>query len=234
MQTIKMTTNLNKISHGKATFMASPRSTRSSEECKSEIKMSFNKLMEAEQSELSTEFSADDVDMQTPKFSELSMILEKGESKYEPLQQQDFNIGCSRLQGQKANIRASDIPHLVPTEEECEILLNKLEEKSAALKEEVERLEAFSNMASGVTNICDEVEQMLDNFVETTEKELNQSFQAMMMPKKSPRGGNRSHRGNNLPIPSSRNPRVLQKGGSTHVSPSPRNDRVPRAGSYHV
>ena len=212
-----MQTTLNKISHNKVTFMASPRSTRSSEECKSEIKMSFNKLMEAEQSELSTEFSVDGVDMQTPKFSELSMILEKGESKYEPLQQQDFNTGCSRLQRQKVNTRASDIPHVAPTEEECEILLNKLEEKSAALKEEVERLEAFSNMASGVTNICDEVEQMLDNFVETSEKELNQSFQAMMGPKKSPRGGNRSYRGNNLKIPSPRNPRVLQKGGSYHV-----------------
>ena len=146
--------------------MNSHRSTNCSEECKSEVKMSFNKLMEAETSELSTEFSVDDLDMETPKFSELSMILEKGESKYEP-PQQNFNT-CSRLQRQNANIRASDIPPVLPTEEECEILLNKLEEKSAALKEEVERLEEISNAASGVTNLCGEVEQMIDNFVETT------------------------------------------------------------------
>ena len=128
--------------------------------------------------------------METPKFSELSIILEKGESKYEP--------------------------HLVlPTEEQCEKLLNKLEEKSVALRAEVDRLQGFSDMASGVTAICEEVDQMIDDYVETNARELNQSFQTMFEPKKSPRG-NRSNRNNRL-------------------NPSPRNARVShqRSGSYH-
>ena len=37
-------------------------------------------------------------------------------------------------------------------------MLTKLEEKSAALREEVDRLQGFSDMAGGASAICDEVD----------------------------------------------------------------------------
>ena len=80
-----MNTTMNQISHlNNATFINSPSSDM--EECKSERKVNLNKLpLDAGHSELSTEFSVDeDENIETPKFSELSIILEKGESKYEP------------------------------------------------------------------------------------------------------------------------------------------------------
>ena len=104
------------------------------------------------------------------------MILEKNQALYVP--QQNFTTN-HRLKRQNATVKASMITNpLMPAEEQCEELLDKLEEKSRALRVEVERLQGISNKATEVSPamkniIFEEVEKMLDNFDETNERELD-------------------------------------------------------------
>ena len=117
------------------------------------------------QSDISTAFSQGSAEFDSPKCSvlqsyellddSLHMILEKGESKY------DYD--GATIEKEKE----------MPAHEKIERLLDQLTLKSAKLADEAMRLTVISSEAASTSRICDEVDEMIDNYISANERILS-------------------------------------------------------------